>query len=393
MRKGTSAPLNISLDTAIREMYGSLSESTEFEQTLHTLGAVFRSSLTALNTEDFGCARSRVTAVGDITVSEYLRLVSDYSERWQGKNIWIERALTDLKCRGYQHGDAVLSSSELKETDYYRHFLRPLDIRYGMGIHLWSETSCDAVVASFHRGHSEVSFDEEDMRKARLIRPHLANAYQIYRRFAGLERRVTSLRMGFEHASVGIVVLDAGGHILEINRKAEETLIAGGFAKCSSDRRLSFADSRTGKSFDAALELLHASDAYPQAIGLRAPGDQRIALALHLCRVAESCLSGAARSTHVLAFIAEMCPEQHTRWAEDTVRTVLALTAAEARIAVALVNDPDVGQVSLSLGLSVDTVRSHVRSIHAKLGVTRTAGALVLIQRLVGFAPFADPGG
>lgn len=386
MPSGSGRRPTPSIEEAIREMYGSLSETMHFEHTLHQLGAVFRSNLSALNTEDFGDRRSSVTGVGDVTIEEYVQLTEDYSTRWLGQNIWLRRSARDLLQRGYQHGDAVVAERELRQTEYYRHFLKPLDIRYGMGIHLWSgETNpSDVVVASFHRGHGEVSFDAEDMANAAAVRPHLANAYAIYRRIARLENRVDSLRAGFDHAPLGMAILDAAGRVLEINTRAEECLLATQLAVFAPTRGLLFSNPVVRQEFNAALRGFSRPDPPPVAVALRHADGAAASLALHMCRVPAGTISGFHGRARVLVFVAELRRERLAQWAESIVHVALGLSRAEARVAVALLHHHDTIATAATLGLSPETVRTHVRSIHGRLGVRRNSDLLLVLDRLLG---------
>lgn len=376
-----------SVDAAIRDMYGSLSEDLCFEHTLHRLGAIFRSNLSAMNTEDFGQGRSSVSGVGDISVDEYLALIEAYSGRFQGQNIWLGRSLPDLLQRGFQHGDAVVDVRELRQTEYYRHLLRPLDIRYGMGILLWSGGNADVMVASFHRGHGETSFDDDDMAIAAHVRPHLQNAYAIYRRIAQLEGRVESLRAGFQHAALGICVMDAAGAVLEINACAEAMLLGGRLAVLARDRSLHFASARARSEVGAALQGVARPDAPPATLVVGDAQGQTQRLVLHLCRVPGGVMSGFARRAALLLFVSELRPGHEAAWSEAVVQASLGFSRAEARVGLALLRHGDVPAVAAALGVSQNTVRSHVKTIHARLRIKRSSELLLILDRLLGTRP------
>lgn len=372
------------IDDAIRDIYGSLSEEIGFEQILHRLGAVFRSTISGLHSEDFGAHRGRLALAGDVTPEEYVQLTESYAQRWRSQNLWMQRSLESFQTQGFQHGDAVVSQRELSQSPYYRHFLKPLDIRYGLGIHIWSGEGLDMAVASFHRGHRETGFDAQDIAIIDAVRPHMMNAYAIYRRIARLERRIDSLRAGFDNGPLGIVAFDGAGHVLEINARAEECLLADGLAALSPDRILLFSHPQVRQAFDAALGDFAQADAKPATLALRDVHGSPADIALHLCRVPSGALSGFDGRARVLAFVAELRREHHAQWAEIVIRTALGLTRAEARVALALLQQPDTAAVAAALGLSAETVRTHIKTIHARLGVKRSADMLLILDRLLG---------
>src|SRR5690606_15549029 len=110
------------------------------------------------------------------------------------------RSLEGFRSQGWQHGEAVVGDAELRASAYYRHFLKPLDVRHGLGICIWSGGPLDMAVASFHRGHGDRGFDAEDWKLVEQVRPHLVNAYAIHRRIARLEESLTSFRACFDRA-------------------------------------------------------------------------------------------------------------------------------------------------------------------------------------------------
>lgn len=384
MSRGSGSGPQPTIDDAIAGMYGSLSEEIGFEQILHRLGTVFRSTISGLHSEDFGAQRSRLALVGDVTPEEYVELTESYARRWRGENLWMTRSLEGFQTQGFQHGDAVVSRRELSASPYYRHFLKPLDIRYGLGIQIWSGEGLNMAVASFHRGHRETGFDVQDVATINTVRPHLMNAYAIYRRLARLERRVDSLRAGFDHAPLGIVALDGEGRVLEINARAEECLLAAGLAGFSPDRFLLFAHPSVHQDFQAALRDFTRPDAKPTALALRTATGHSADVALHLCRVPAGALSGFHGRACVLAFVAELRRDHPAQWAELVVRTALGLSRAEARVALALLQHPDAIAAAAALGLSSQTVRTHIKTIHARLGVKRSSDMLLILDRLLG---------
>ena len=376
------------IEQSIRDMYGSLSEEARFDQVMHRLGAVFRSSISGVHTEDFGAHRGRLTLVGDVSADEYLRLTDDYCHRWNGQNLWMERSLEGFQQQGYQHGDAVVAERELRQSPYYRHFLKPLDIRYGLAIQIWSGEALDMAVASFHRGHGERGFDGQDIQTIKAVRPHMMNAYAIYRRIARLEGQVESLRTGFNHAPLGMLILDAGGCTLEINDRAQECLFARDLARRGAGNVLHFVHPQTQRDFTAALAALAPTHATPHTLPLRIATGAPVPIALHLCRVPSGALSGFDGRASVLGFIAELRRDRFPQWAENVIHTVFGLTHAEARAAFVLLQQhADVPAAAASLGIQPATVRSHIKSIHSKLGVSRSSDMLLILDRLLGTEP------
>lgn len=258
----TPAP---SLDRLIRDLYASLSEQIGFEQPLHLLGAAFRSNISSLHAEDFGARRGSITLVADMGADEFLQFNRDYARRWSGQNLWMEGSLDAFRTQGYAIGEQVVGDREFLSSPFYRHGLKPIDIRHGLAIPLWSDDKLNMAVAGFHRGHGESSFDDDDIALTKQVRPHLVNVYAIYHHLARLEDELLSLRASFEGAPLGMLVLDGEGRILEANGKAHAQFFVTALASRTPDRHLRFSQPAIQHRFEAALRRLAAADALPVA--------------------------------------------------------------------------------------------------------------------------------
>ena len=380
-----------SLDAAVRELYGSLGDGMRLDEPLHRLGAIFRSHISGLHIEDFGAHRGRLTIAGDVGSHEFLELTDAYSSRWNGQNLWMERSFDGFQKQGWQHGDAVVGTAELRSSAYYRHFLKPLDIRHGLGICIWSGGPFDMAVASFHRGHGDRGFDADDLNMVEQARPHLVNAYAIYRRLARLEGSLTSFRACFERAPLGMLMLAADGRVLEANAAAHDGLAEAGIA--ITRQRMLALPPALQRRYAEALRALASSPLAParSLVVECVSSDDMMPLrfVLHLCALPAKILSGTHAGTRVLAFFAELQPGQPDAPREAVLCELLGLTPTEARVVLALRRHIDVTATAGALNLSPNTVRTHLRSIHDRLGIRRTSGLLQLVERLIGSLPKA----
>ena len=60
----------------------------------------------------------------------------------------------------------------------------------------------------------------------------------------------------------------------------------------------------------------------------------------------------------------------------------LGLTPAEARVLIAIADGASLAEASASLGISKNTVRSHLQHIFIKTGVTRKSELVILASKL-----------
>ena len=74
-------------------------------------------------------------------------------------------------------------------------------------------------------------------------------------------------------------------------------------------------------------------------------------------------------------------PERSVKVCEQTIAVDMGLSAREAEVAALLASALDVPQIAARLGLSVETVRSHLKAVFAKANVHSQAQ---LVRRILG---------
>jgi len=102
-----------------------------------------------------------------------------------------------------------------------------------------------------------------------------------------------------------------------------------------------------------------------------------IAYLMRSFQLAETPLS----TYHAIAVLVD--PDARLVPAIDTLRSVLELTPAEARLAIALQSGDDIAAASTRLNISAETVRKQLKAIFAKTGVRRQSDLIALLANLL----------
>ena len=284
----------------------------------------------------------------------------------------------------------MVSDAELRESEYFRHFLRPVDIRHGMGISLQSDGISSLSILTLNRSESAGPFTPDELTMVEALRPHLVNAYAICRRIACLQDEACSLRASFDRMPLGMLVLDTDGRIVEYNEEAARLLLAGSGIACAAGRRLHLANAASQSKYRAAMARLADGRLapLPEAIVV-AQGRESGAgsLVLHLCAFPASAAPVLVRNGRILAFLCELNRHSESQFAARMLHAALDLTAMEAAVVLCLRDHHDPMQVALEMGLAISTVRSHLKHAFRKTGTTRQSELLRLTDRLLSAAP------
>lgn len=81
-----------------------------------------------------------------------------------------------------------------------------------------------------------------------------------------------------------------------------------------------------------------------------------------------------------ILFISDLTKSQTSN--ATLLRLIFGLTAAEARLMVALCESNDLDDVAVSFGVSRETVRTQLRAVFAKAGCRRQAELVTLVARI-----------
>ena len=184
-----------------------------------------------------------------------------------------------------------------------------------------------------------------------------------------------------DHARAGVVQLDWGGRIVEANDRAREVLRRNDGLSAENGRLRA-----TSPAVNDRLQPLLAR-ALPRFGEQGASGSMlvrrpslRPSLVLHVTPVQER--EGAGRSREVAALVLIVDPADRARVDPGLVQGVLGLTPVQSEIAVLLAEGRTAPQIAAATGRGYGTVRTHLRHMYAKLGVSHQVEVVQLVLAL-----------
>lgn len=315
--------------------------------------------------------------------------------RYQNGDVWAKGAIEKgLFVEGnVALGHELCPRDELLASDWYKEFLSREDLVHllagaviGVNSRFTLPVSC-----AFYRGLHDPEFGEAERRKFTLLLPHLSRSVGVMTRLKGAEFKVAASLAALDRLSAGVLLLDRNGAVTFANRSATIML--------DQEKGLRL-HSRADKPSLAFLKVDDPELREALAAAIRSAIDPDILTTAHFGRhlAIQGKLEG---SPYVMQFSSlpvqnEFGHGEHRpraivfltdtaepiRFNADLLRQTYGLTSAEIRVTELVSAGRSVEEVAQRLGISANTLKSHLRQIYAKTNVDSRARLVKLVLSL-----------
>jgi DNA-binding CsgD family transcriptional regulator len=257
-----------------------------------------------------------------------------------------------------------LDSFTLEELDndpVYRDFLRKRGLGWATGT-IVDPPSGDSIIFSFERAYDKGPVPIEIVRQFDQLRPHLARSALLSSRL-GLER---ARAMADALQSLGLpgAVLRGGGKVLAVNDSLERLM-----PSLLQDRRerLHLTDHAADVLLAEALARKSLTGGIVNSIPVAAT-DEHPPMILHLLPIHGAAHDVFSQATSLLVVTPV---DRAIVPTAKVLQGLFDLTPAEARVARGIGEAQTVEGLALSAGVSVETVRSQLKAVLSKTGLSR----------------------
>ncbi|MGH7057804.1 MAG: helix-turn-helix transcriptional regulator [Acetobacteraceae bacterium] len=302
--------------------------------------------------------------------------LASYASYYGQRDVWLERAAAMRSTEVLASKD-LISDRELERTEFYQDFPRTRSAFYvvGAGFPIHGDMLC---VIGIHRPRQARPYDEADKARVAAFLPHLGRALEIRRRLAHLAIERSAASDLIERSGTATLVLAGDGRVLYANAGAERLFSAGDAIRVIGGRFTAMDRSAAGRL--AALIRTSANTAAGKAGG--AGG------AISICRANRLPLTAlvapfrpaadgpGASLPAAIVFLRDPespCPSGMA------LRGLFGLTASEAAVAAAVAGGTAADDLAAGLGITLNTVRTHLKNIFAKTGTSRQAQLVSVI--------------
>ena len=280
----------------------------------------------------------------------------------------------------------LYTDQELQTSAAYNETLHRGGYQHGLNLRLDGPQG-SSIVWTLADSAERSGWGSTQVEVVRSVIPHLRHFVSVRHAMARAHALGASFRDLLDHLGTGVIHLDRRGRVVEANDVARDLLCRGnglwdegGFLRAWMPAD----NARLGRLVAAAL---------PKP-GERATGDSMLlkrpfgapALILHVHPVTVRQRDLGAPDLGALVLVGGM--DAPRRLDAGMVGRMLGLTPTESRVAVGLAEGKTVPDIASAFRRAEGSVRTHVKRIHRKLGVSRRADLVRLVLSVVERARF-----
>jgi DNA-binding CsgD family transcriptional regulator/PAS domain-containing protein len=290
---------------------------------------------------------------------------------------FVRRAILDWKPQIILDEDQMPKEAFVK-TEFYNDFFRVFDVHSTVTLGL-ALRGVEGGTVDVMRSRRSGPFSADDLSLCANLQPHLVRAFRLGQKFAATRSLGATMAEVVDHSPYGLFVLDADGRVRHVNRTGE-ALIAARQGLTVIRGRLTAGSPEATRRLDGLIAAAALGDGEQRSGGsmaLTAP-NRRLPLSIMVSPVRSERLSVFGSGPAVVVCVTDL--EAGISVPDQRLRDLFGLSAAEARVALALFEGLDPRQAAERLGVSFYTVRGHLVRIFDK---THTHGQVQLARLMM----------
>jgi DNA-binding CsgD family transcriptional regulator len=266
----------------------------------------------------------------------------------------------------------ILTREELEQDSIYRNMWRPQGVGWAIATAIPIPTGENAMLALSRRAECG-PFERASAQRLDELRPHLARSVLISARLQLERARIASDTL----AALGLpaLVVNEQCKVLAANHLIEALT---GFVLWRAQDRVSLKDKAADQLFREAIAAIGLAGGPVRSFPVRDPGAEAMMVA-HIVPIRLSARDIFVRCAAVLVLTPVTLPQAPP---VELVQSLFDLTPTEARVARGLASGKTVQDIATDGGLSLNTIRTHVRGVLEKTGCNRQVDIVALLTAI-----------
>jgi DNA-binding CsgD family transcriptional regulator/PAS domain-containing protein len=340
-----------------------------------------RVALFLLNDSTLG---NRTLAAGGVAIPE--KVERRYKEQYSYTDPYRQAFMRNPRV-GIIEGEDLVPEQKLLESPDYASLVLGRSLQH-MTCLVLSITPRTHEIITLWRGPGNPRLEADHHELLTLLFPHLQNAVRIRRTLGLAEDRARNAEGMLDASATVSILLNAHGQIVYMNRAAQTLALAADGFLVRNDRVV-LADRSRRHEFDhlvqqcAAAELQHPGGAILVERSARSGPLQFLVTPLRVAGGNEpSPRESGTRESMVRVLVLATDPAQAITFPDAILRQLYALTPAETEVANGLLTGYSLDEIAHLRRVSVQTVRSQMKSLLAKTETSRQGDLIRLLSTL-----------
>lgn len=352
----------------IEEVYSHIDRTNGWEHILSTL--------TCLTGSSSGCVVSAHSQYPNSNVGVFYNIdpvwieaYNDYYYQYDPTPALLRSNPGKVKV-DHVSGQRLSDAPEANKT-FYHEVMRPQSFRHTLALGLSSDNQWNAGLI-LQRSDSQHHYSTADIRRIESISGHLSQALQLHTRLSQANGLQTSMAAAITHSPVAVILLDQRGRFVHANPLAEQ-LLSGKYPVDIKNGTLVANNDHDNILLHKLLHKTISAKIHHQ--NYRGGGKMKIdnILQVNVCPISESdSRLFTIRSNASVAVWLSPCMHSSTLTPE-LLREQYDLTPTEAEILNLMVKGKSLSEISTIRSVKFETIRSQLKIIKNKFGVSRQA--------------------
>lgn len=366
-------------ESLIDQVYLAAHDDAVWQTFVQDAGRLFGSTVAGLELAASKNPLNRNTAA---QINFDLNALEKYFEEFNSphNNIGIRAVLAATPGKAFRISD-FMSAEQFKTDPSTRAILHAQAINRGLMVSLCRPGTDFAWFNLYRNSHDgEDDYTQDDVARFTTLGDHMLRSARLRDRLNFSTDRPSSAHADHflgDHYSDGLISVSQSGHIITLDDNAERILDAdlglrvfqGKLKSCTKN------GNSDPEAFQAFLNARNAGASHPYVVPVR----HGLVLVVHRYLVPYSISFAHQSATCILRIaVVNLGAEVNAH----VMAGLFGLTPAETTVVSALTHTPSASEAARQLGVSRETVKTHLRSIYGKTGVSSLIQLTLLIGKL-----------
>jgi DNA-binding CsgD family transcriptional regulator len=274
---------------------------------------------------------------------------------------------------------AFLSDREYGKCALFQEVLSHVNVWHVMG-EVVMRTAKSVALIGFIRPRRSKAFSDDKIETYRCLSPHIERALRLHRLVARLDVQRNEAAEVLDRLPLGVILVDAGGRVISMNRSASD------IAKRADGLQV---DGGGICRAEGAKERARLADMIARAANSEPGPSAQKAGAMRIPRpsqlrplsilVAPLTGKGPRQGRRGSAVLYVRDPESPHTTSAAVLADAYGLTASEAKLLQALIQGKRLEDMARDFKVTINTLRTHLKSIFRKTGTKRQSELLSLV--------------